>query len=81
VAVLVAAVNHPDFAQGINPFSAAAGSISGLKKYSHTHTAARNVFDGPTTNLFSILCILIEIVSRAYTLVGKKTLKVKVHGY
>ena len=31
----------------------------------HTYTPADSVFDGPITNLLSILCILIEILSRA----------------
>ena len=48
----------------VNPFTAPACKISWLKK--HTYTPANSVFDGPITNLLSILCILIEILSRAH---------------
>ena len=40
----------------------------------HTCTPSDCIFDGPITNLFSILCILIEILSRAHAK-GKKSLK------
>ena len=33
----------------------------------HTYTPADSIFDGPTTNLLSALCILIEILSPAHT--------------
>ena len=47
-----------------------------IHTHTHTHTHTRtesgdSVFDGPITNLFSILCILIEIFSLAYTQGGK----------
>ena len=29
----------------------------------HTYTPANSIFDGPVTNLFSILCSLIEVLS------------------
>ena len=31
-----------------------------------TYTPVNSIFDGPMTNLLSILCVLIEIVSRAH---------------
>ena len=36
----------------------------------HTYKLANNVFDGPISNLLLILCILIEIFSRAHALGG-----------
>ena len=48
----------------MNPFTAPACNISGLKV--HTCTSANSIFDGPVTNLLSILCILVEILSRAH---------------
>ena len=42
----------------INPFTAPASKIPGWKV--HTYTPANNIFDGPITNLLSILCVLIE---------------------
>ena len=35
-----------------------------------TYTPANSVFDGPVTNLLSVLCILIEALSRAHEKVG-----------
>ena len=32
----------------------------------HTYTPANSMFDGPIRNLFSILCILVEVLSRAH---------------
>ena len=32
---------------------------------------ANNIFDGPITNLLSILCILVEVLSRAHANRGK----------
>ena len=32
----------------------------------HTYTPADRVFDGPVTNLLSVLCILIEVLSHAH---------------
>ena len=32
----------------------------------HTYKLANSVFDGPITNLLSVLCILIEVLSRAH---------------
>ena len=37
-----------------------------------THTPANSVFDGPTTNLLSVLCILREILSHAIVIVKKE---------
>ena len=46
----------------LTPFTAPNGKISGLK-IAHIHVylmkTEKSVFDGPITNLFSILCILI----------------------
>ena len=36
----------------------------------HAYTPANSIFDGPITNLLLILCILIEIFSRAHALGG-----------
>ena len=41
----------------------------------HTYTPANSIFDGPITNLLSILCILIEVLSRAHAK-GEKALTV-----
>ena len=32
----------------------------------HTYKLANSIFDGPITNLLSILCILIEVLLRAH---------------
>ena len=40
----------------------------------HTYTPPDSIFDGPVTNLLSILCILIEILSRAHPKGGRQTL-------
>ena len=32
----------------------------------HTYTPANSISDGPITNLLSILCILVEVFSRAH---------------
>ena len=32
----------------------------------HAYTATNNIFDGPITNLLSVLCILIEVLSLAH---------------
>ena len=37
----------------------------------HTFTLANSIFDGPITNLHSILCILVEILSFSYAKGGK----------
>ena len=37
----------------------------------HTYTPANSIFDGPTTNLLSILCTLIEVLLRAHVKGGK----------
>ena len=37
----------------------------------HTYTPSNNVFYGPITNLLSILCMLIEILSRTHAKQGK----------
>ena len=39
----------------------------------HTYTPANSIFDGPTTNLLLILCILIEVLSCAHVK-GEKSL-------
>ena len=49
----------------VNPFTAPAGKISRLKKCKQTRLQFA-YFDCPITKLLSILCILIEIVSRAH---------------
>ena len=41
----------------------------------HTYTPADSIFDGPITNLVSILCISVEILSRAHAK-GEKALMV-----
>ena len=38
----------------------------------HTYTPPNSIFDGPITNLLSVLCILIEILPRAHAKGGKK---------
>ena len=43
--------------------------VPGWKVY--TYTPADSIFDGPVTNLLSILCILIEVLSRAHAEGGK----------
>ena len=37
----------------------------------NTYALANSIFDGPVTNLFSVLCILTEILSRTHAKVGK----------
>ena len=37
----------------------------------HTYTPANSIFDGPVTNLLSLLRILVEIFSRAHPKGGK----------
>ena len=37
----------------------------------HPHTPGNSVFDGPITNIISILCILIEILTRAHAKRGQ----------
>ena len=32
----------------------------------HTYTPANSVFDGPITDLLSVLCVLVEVLSRAH---------------
>ena len=32
----------------------------------HTYASSNSIFDGPVTNVLSVLCILIEILSRAH---------------
>ena len=51
----------------LNPFTAPACKVSG-----HTYTPAHSVSDGTTTNLLSILCSLIKIVSCAHAKGQKK---------
>ena len=53
-----------------NPFTATACKISRLKM--HTYTPPNMIFDGPVTNLLSILSILIEILLRAHAKGAKK---------
>ena len=55
----------PAMSQQVNPFTAAACSISGLKS-SHIRAPENSILDGPITNLLSILCLLIEVLSRAH---------------
>ena len=42
----------------------------------HTHTPPNSISDDPVTNLLSLLCILIEILSRADVKGAKKALMV-----
>ena len=35
----------------------------------HTYRPANSIFESPVTNLLSVLCILIETLSRAYVCV------------
>ena len=37
----------------------------------HTYTPANSIFDGSITSLLSILCILVEILSRAQAKTGE----------
>ena len=37
----------------------------------HTYTPANSIFDSPMRNLFSILCLLVEVLSRAHAKRGK----------
>ena len=48
----------------INPITAPACKIPGVNM--PTYTPPNSIFDGPITNLLSILCILIEIHSRGH---------------
>ena len=52
-------------ARKVNPFTAPACTICGLKG-AHRHTPPNSVFDGPVTNLLIIVCILTEILSSAH---------------
>ena len=52
-----------------NPFTAPACKTDRLKS-AHVHTC-KQYFDGPITNLLSILCILIEFPSHAHAKRGK----------
>ena len=54
-----------------NLFTAPACEISGLKS-AHIHKTANSIFGGPLTDLLSMLCILIEILSRAHVKGAKK---------
>ena len=47
----------------INPFTAAACEISGLKDA--PDAAANSIFSGPVTHLLSVLCVLLKILSDA----------------
>ena len=47
----------------INPFTAPACKISGLKS---AYTSADSIFEGPITNLLSVLCILVEILAHSH---------------
>ena len=49
----------------INPFTAQACKISGLKN-ANTDACKQYIFMGPITNLLSVMCILIEVLSRAH---------------
>ena len=46
-----------------NPFTAPASKISMLK---NTYMPPDSIPEGPVTNLFSILCILVEILPHAH---------------
>ena len=49
----------------LNPFTAPARKISGLKV--HRYTLANSIFAGPIRSLLSVLCILIQVLSGAHT--------------
>ena len=61
-----------------NPLTAPASkcNISELKS---AHTLANSIFSGPRTNVISILCVLMKILSRANT--KKKTKRLKVFNF
>ena len=40
----------------------------------HTYTPSNSKFDGPITNLLSVLCIVIEILSHAHQM-GEESLR------
>ena len=44
----------------------------------HTYTPANGIFDGPVTNLLSIVCILIEVLSRADAKRGERLNKLMI---
>ena len=56
----------------LNPFTALARKISGLR-------SANSILDGPITNLLSILCILIEVLSRAHAKEEKAVMLSLIH--
>ena len=56
----------------INPFTAPACKISGLKN-ANTHACEQYIFMGPVTNPLSVMCILIDFPSRAHAK-GEKAL-------
>ena len=37
----------------------------------HTYTRVNSIFEGPLTNLLSVLCVLAEVPSRAHAKTGK----------
>ena len=54
-----------------NPITATACKISGLNS---VRTSLQNsTFSGPITHLFSILCIMTDILSCQYEMANKKT--------
>ena len=61
--------HRPARRSSINPLTAPARKFSGLKSV-HIH-AANSTFDGPITILLSVLCILVEVLSRAQAKSGK----------
>ena len=48
----------------VNPLTAPARKFSGLKS-AHIIHASNSIFDGPIATLLSLLCILVEVLSRA----------------
>ena len=59
-----------DFKLKFNPFTATS-PLPGRQV--HTQTPPNSIFDGPVTNLLSMLCILTEILSCAHAKWAKKT--------
>ena len=54
-----------------NPFTPQACKISGLKSARIQYMPENSIFDCPVTNLLSVLCILIDVLSHAYVKGGR----------
>ena len=55
----------------VNPFTAPACTFSGYKS-AHIHACKQYVFSGPIINPLPVLCISIEVLSRAHAERGKR---------